>query len=73
MYPYYFTSQKDYSPLLYSKSLRLTIKGLHHNIQSNRHGIWQLDFYSQQQSVMILEKSAGSVPRCLARSEAGFY
>jgi hypothetical protein len=73
MHPFYYTSQKDYTPILYSKGLRLTLKGLHHNIQSNRHGIWQLDFYSQEQTVMILEKTAANIPRCLARSEAGFY
>jgi hypothetical protein len=39
----------------------------------NRHGLWWVDFYSQTQTVMILEKSSTGIPRCLARAEVGYY
>jgi hypothetical protein len=69
----YWTFQNTLDRPSYGKGVRLLLRGLQVNNFANRHGLWQFDFFSQEQTVMILEKSPSSIPRCLARAETGYF
>jgi len=70
---WWWTYQYYYPPLTFARGVKIVLKGLRKNYMGNRHGLWWVDFYSQTQTVMILEKTSTSIPRCLARAEVGYY
>jgi len=39
----------------------------------NRHGLWWVDYYSQTETIQIMEKTSTGIPRCMARAEVGYY
>lgn len=58
--------------MVYSKAIRLVMKGFRRSFFGERHGIWSINCFSQQQTVMIIDKSSTQDPKCLARAE-GVY
>jgi hypothetical protein len=62
-----------YPPLTFAKSVKIVMKGIRRNWNGNRHGLWWVSFFSQTQTVQILEKTSTSIPRCIARAEVGYY
>jgi len=49
------------------------MRGYRKSWYGNRHGIYYIATYSQQQTVMFLKKDIGEIPLCISRAEASYY
>jgi len=67
---YYFAHTFD--PMIFAFGMKIVMKGYRNSWYGNRHGIWSMNAFSQQQTVILQEKDIGDVPRCIARAE-GLY
>jgi len=58
--------------MVYAKKMRLILRGLRQGVNDGRHGIWHMAVFSQQQTVMLLQKKDDDFPKCLVRAESQY-
>jgi len=70
---WWYCYQYYYPPLTFAKGVKIILKNLRKNWMGNRHGLWWVDYYSQTETIQIMEKTSTGIPRCMARAEVGYY
>jgi len=55
--------------MAYAKGVKIVMKGMRENYYGDRHGIYKIDCFSQQQTVMFVKKEEDGAPQCLVRAE----